>query len=178
MGSLFLKRVYPYAFGSFQAPDVSWDEENGQGDAYFTYVYSCQAVELTVNRKNGKVKLKNIVAGHDIGKAVNRAMVLGQMYGGIAQGVGMALLEDLKLEEGRIGNKSLNSYRIPKSMDMPEMKGIIVENYDPQSAFGAKGIGEPALEIIAPAIANAVYRATGVRYRDLPIRIQPEDIQE
>lgn len=178
MGSLFLKRVYPYAFGSFQAPDVYWDEENGQGDAYFTYVYSCQAVELTVNRKNGKVKLKNIVAGHDIGKAVNRAMVLGQMYGGITQGVGMALLEDLRLEEGRIGNKSLNSYRIPKSMDMPEMTGIIVENYDPQSAFGAKGIGEPALEIIAPAIANAVYRATGVRYRDLPIRIKPEDIQE
>ena len=177
MGSLFLKRVYPYAFGTFQAPDVSWDEENGQGDAYFTYVYSCQAVELTVNKKSGKVKLKNIVAAHDIGKAVNGAMVLGQMYGGIAQGIGMALLEDLKLEEGRIGNKSLNSYRIPKSMDMPEIDAIVVENYDPQSAFGAKGIGEPALEIIAPAIANAVYRATGKRYRNLPIRIKPEDME-
>ncbi len=177
MESLFLKRVYPYAFGTFQAPDVSWDEENGQGDAYFTYVYSCQAVELTVNKKSGKVKLKNIVAAHDIGKAVNKAMVLGQMYGGIAQGIGMALLEDLKLEEGRIGNKSLNSYRIPKSMDMPEIDAIVVENYDPQSAFGAKGIGEPALEIIAPAIANAVYRATGKRYRNLPIRIKPEDME-
>ncbi|MFP4180640.1 MAG: xanthine dehydrogenase family protein molybdopterin-binding subunit [Spirochaetaceae bacterium] len=177
MGALFLKRVYPYAFGAFQAPDVSWDEEIGQGDAYFTYVYSCQAVELTVNKKSGRVKLRNIVAAHDVGKAVNRAMVLGQMYGGIAQGVGMALFEDLKLEEGRIGAKSLNSYRIPKAMDMPEITGIIVENYDPQSAFGAKGIGEPALEIIAPAIANALYRATGKRFTTLPIHIKPEDLE-
>ncbi len=176
MDSLFLRRVYPYAFGVFKAPDVSWDEETGQGDAYFTYVYSCQAVELTVNRKTGKITLLNIVAAHDVGKAVNRAMVLGQIYGGVAQGIGMALFEDLKIEEGRIGAKSLNAYRIPRASDLPEMKGIIVENYDPQSAFGAKGIGEPALEIIAPAVANAVYRATGIRYTDLPIRIDPEDL--
>lgn len=177
MQHLFLKRVYPYAFGSFQAPDVSWDEETGQGDAYFTYVYSCQAVELTVNKKTGKIRLTNIVAGHDIGRAINKAMVLGQMYGGIAQGSGMALMEHLDIKDGKISHLDLNHYRIPRATDMPEITGIIVENSDPQSPSGAKGIGEPALELIAPAIANAVCNATGIRYRDLPIQVRPEELQ-
>jgi CO/xanthine dehydrogenase Mo-binding subunit len=177
MERLFFKRVFPYAFGTFQAPEVSWDEETGQGDAYFTYVYSCQAVELTVSKKSGKVTLKNIVAGHDVGRAINRAMILGQIYGGIAQGVGMALMENFELEDGVIKSLNLNTYTIPKAKDLPEITGVIVENYDPQSLSGAKGIGEPALELIAPAIANAVYNATGIRSRSLPISIDPEDLQ-
>ncbi|MCF7947329.1 MAG: xanthine dehydrogenase family protein molybdopterin-binding subunit [Spirochaetia bacterium] len=177
MQHLFLKRVYPYAFGSFQAPDVSWDEETGQGDAYFTYVYSCQAVELTVNKSTGKIKLQNVVAAHDIGRAVNRAMVLGQMYGGITQGIGMALSEDLEIENGKFAHLDLNHYKIPKARELPEMTGIIVENPDPQSPSKAKGIGEPALELIAPAIANAVYNATGIRYRDMPLKVNPEDLK-
>jgi len=176
MKELFLQRVTPYSFGTFQAPPVSWDDTNGQGDAYFTYVYSCQAVELTVNRKTGAVKLLNIVAGHDIGKAINEAMVLGQIYGGVTQGAGMALMEDFVREGGKTRCLNFDRYRIPRTTDMPEMTGLIIENHDPNSLTGAKGIGEPALELMAPAIANAVYNATGVRYRKLPITVRPEDL--
>lgn len=176
MRELFLRRVTPYAFGTFQGPHVSWDETTGQGHAYFTYVYSCQAVELTVNRKTGKISLLNIVAGHDIGKAINRAMVLGQMHGGIAQGVGMALMEEILRPEGRISTLNFDKYKIPRTTDLPEIQGLIVENPDPNSLSGAKGIGEPALELIAPAIANAVFNATGLRYKKMPIVINPEDL--
>lgn len=176
MKELFLQRVTPYAFGSYQAPDVSWDDTVGQGNAYFTYVYSCQAAEVSVNRKTGKIRLLNIVASHDIGKAINKAMVLGQIYGGVTQGVGMALSEEVLREDGKISTLNFDTYKMPRMTDLPEMTGVIVENHDPQSLTGAKGIGEPALELIAPAIANAVYNATGIRCHSMPLSIDPEEL--
>jgi CO/xanthine dehydrogenase Mo-binding subunit len=140
---------------------VSWDEETGQGNAYFTWVYACQAVELQVNRKTSKVTLLNMVAAHDVGKAVNRSMLEGQFYGGMAMGAGYALFEDLKVEQGKIKSLNFHQYRIPRATDVPEMTAIIVENNDPQSPSGAKGVGEPTNELMAPAIANAIYNATG-----------------
>lgn len=170
VAEMFLKQSYPYAFGVFQAPHVSWDEETGRGDAYFTWVYGCQAVELTVNKKTGKVKILNIVAAHDAGRAINPGMLLGQFYGGITQGVGYALFEEVLLQDGKITNDNLHTYKIPRATDMPDITGIIVQNYDKLSPSYAKGIGEPTLELMAPAIANAIYRATGKRYFKLPIK--------
>jgi len=168
--AMFGKQSYPYAFGVFQAPKVTWDEETGQGNAYFTWVYQCQAVELTVNRKTNKVKILNIVAAHDVGKAINPPMLLGQFYGGIAQGVGYALTEEVVMQDGKITNTNLHTYKIPRAIDIPDITGIIVENADPLSPSKAKGIGEPALELMAPAIANALYNAKGKRYFKLPIK--------
>ena len=171
MKAMFQSQCFPYALGVFKAPRVSWDEHTGQGDAYFTWVYGCQAVELTVNKNTGEVTLLNAVAAHDIGKAINPEMVKGQFFGGMAMGTGYGLHEEIKLKDGKIVNLNLNSYRIPRAMDLPEMKAILIENPDPISPTGAKSIGEPANEIMAPAIANAIYHATGQRHFSLPIRV-------
>jgi len=166
---MFVNQTYPYAFGVFQAPKVSWNKSQGKGKAYFTWVYGCQAVELSINKKTGKIKIVNVVAAHDVGKAVNPAMLLGQYYGGITQGIGYALSEKVEFKNGIIQNLNLNNYRIPRANEVPDMYGIIVENADPNSPSKAKGVGEPALEITAAAIANAYYHATGKRCFDLPI---------
>jgi CO/xanthine dehydrogenase Mo-binding subunit len=171
MKAMFQSQRFPYAFGVFKAPRVTWEERTGQGDAYFTWVYGCQAVELTVNKKTGKVKLLNAVAAHDIGRAINPGMVKGQIFGGMAMGTGFGLHEEIKLKDGKITNLNLNTYRMPRATDLPEMKANLVENPDPVSPSGAKSIGEPANEIMAPAIANAIYHATGRRHFALPIRL-------
>jgi CO/xanthine dehydrogenase Mo-binding subunit len=170
MRQMFQTQRFPYALGVFKAPRVTWDEHTGQGDAYFTWVYGCQAVELTVNRKTGKVKLLSAVAAHDVGRAVNPEMVRGQFFGGMAMGTGFALHEEVKIKDGKITNLNLNTYRIPRALDLPEMKAMIVENPDPISPTGAKAIGEPSNELMAPAIANALYHATGQRHFTLPMR--------
>lgn len=168
---MYGERIYPFAFGVFKAPKVTWDEETGQGVAYFSFTYGCQVVELTVNKKTGKVKLLKAYAAHDAGKVANESMTLGQFYGGMAMGAGYALHEEVKMKDGKIKTLNFNSYRIPRATDMPEMKAFIVQNPDPNSPSGAKGIGEPTNELMAPAIANAIYNATGERYYKLPIKI-------
>jgi CO/xanthine dehydrogenase Mo-binding subunit len=168
---MYRTQRFPHAFGVFRAPAVTWDERTGQGDAYFTWVYGCQAAEVMVSRKTGRVRLISAVAAHDVGRAVNREMVRGQFFGGMAMATGYALFEEVRQRDGRIANLNLNTYRIPRAMDMPEMTAIIVENPDPQSPSGAKALGEPTNEILAPAIANAVFNATGRRELTLPIRL-------
>ncbi|MCX7958640.1 MAG: molybdopterin-dependent oxidoreductase, partial [Deltaproteobacteria bacterium] len=169
---MFEEREIPYAFGTFKAPDVDWDEHVGKGKAYFTWVYGCQAIELTVNKRTGKIKPMNVYMAHDVGKVINKEMLLGQFYGGIAMGLGYGLLEEVKIENGRITTLNFNRYRIARSTDMPEIYAYIIENPDPNSPSGAKSIGEPANELMAPAIANAVYAATGRRFTKLPIKIE------
>ncbi|WP_233516431.1 xanthine dehydrogenase family protein molybdopterin-binding subunit [Oceanispirochaeta sp. M1] len=170
---MYLARVYPFAFGTFQAPPVSWDEENGQGDAYFSYVYSAQAVELEIDPVKGSCRILNIVASHDIGRAVNPPMVIGQIQGGIVQGAGMALTEKFLVDdEGKAVSLNFSKYKIPRATDIPDITAHIIENPDPLSPTGVKGIGEPALEIISPAIANAVAAATGIHLKSLPLDIK------
>jgi CO/xanthine dehydrogenase Mo-binding subunit len=166
---LYRDQKYPYALGVFPAPRVDWDESCGQGKAYFTWAYGCQAVELTVGRRTGRIRLLNAWAAHDVGRAVNRAALLGQFYGGMAMGAGYGLFEEVTMKGGRLVSLNYDTYRIPRATDMPEMTAIILENHDPISPSGAKSIGEPANELMAPAIANAYFQATGQRRFELPI---------
>jgi len=157
------------AVGAWHGPPVNWTEESGQGNAYFTYVYGCQACELTVNPKDGKVSVQRVVAAHEVGRAINPQMALGQVFGGITMGLGFALMERIEHKEGIIQNLNYNTYRIPRSTDVPEMTAILVENPDPAGPYGAKSLGEPTNELMGAACANAICNATGVRFFETPI---------
>jgi CO/xanthine dehydrogenase Mo-binding subunit len=163
------KNISLSAIGVWRGPPVSWDEETGQGSAYFTYVYGCQACEITVDPGDGKVRVERVVAAHEVGKAINPQMAAGQIFGGITMGLGFALMEEVRHERGVIQNLNFNTYRIPRATDMPEMTAILVENPDPAGPYGAKSLGEPTNELMGAAVANAIYYATGKRFLKTPI---------
>ena len=150
--------------GYFDPPSTPLDE-NGQGTPYATYGFAAQVAAVEVDLELGTVVPRGVVAAHDVGAAVNPTLVEGQIEGGIAQGIGLALMEEYV--PGRTEN--LHDYLFPTIGDVPEIECLLVEDPEPLGPYGAKGIGEPALIPTAPAILNAVHHATGVRLRRLPI---------
>jgi aldehyde oxidoreductase len=138
--------------------------ENGQGKPYAVYGYGAQLAQVEVDLKLGTVKVRSIVAAHDLGRVVNPLLAEGQIEGGIAQGLGMALMEEYL--PGRTEN--LHDYLIPTIGDMPEITSILVEKPDPEGPMGVKGLGEHVLIPTAPSILNAIRHATGVRVTGLP----------
>lgn len=139
-------------------------DEKGQGVPYALYGYGAQIMELSVDVRLGTLKLDHITTAHDVGKAINPMLVEGQIEGGVAQGIGMAIMEDY--QPGRTEN--LHDYLMPSIGDMPEFTHIIVEVEDPVGPYGAKGLGEHVLIPTAPAIINAIRHATGAIVRNLP----------
>jgi CO/xanthine dehydrogenase Mo-binding subunit len=144
------------------------DPDTSQGDAYATYGWATQLVEVEVDTETGHVKVLKIVSATDAGKAINPAAVEGQIQGGAAMGVGYALYEQHILDNGIPRTGSLAFYLVPTSMDVPEIECEIVEVPDPKGPFGAKGIAEPATIPTTPAILNAIYDAVGVRITQTP----------
>ncbi len=161
-----------YGLGWHKAPPTDWHEEEGRGQAYFTFVYGANIAEVEVDTELGKVDVLDFVACHDVGKAINRNGVLGQIYGGVAMGLGYGLLEEFDYEDGVPKQVNFDEYLIPTAMDVPKIKSIIVENPDAAGPFGAKSIGEPANELAAPAIANAICNATGKRISEIPATLE------
>ncbi len=154
----------------FRAPFTDpIDPETGQGPVFPDFTYGCHAVEVAVDTETGEVTVRKSVGAHDIGQAINPQAVEGQIEGGALMGQGYALSEELIYEEGKLISPSFSEYLIPTSMDMPDIQCIILESRSGLGPFGAKGIGEPSLSPVAPAIANAVADAIGTRVFDLPI---------
>ncbi len=149
--------------GTFDPPTTAQDK-NGQGTPYATYAFAAQIAQVEVDLDLGTTKVLRMVAAHDVGRAVNPIQVEGQIHGGIAQGLGMALMEEYI--PGRTDN--LHDYLIPTFGDMPRIDVILVEDAEPLAAYGAKGVGEPALVPAAPAILSAIRHATGARIHRLP----------
>jgi aldehyde oxidoreductase len=139
-------------------------DANGQGIPYAVYGYTAQMAELTVDTELGTVTLDHIHAAHDVGRAINPVLVEGQVHGGVAQGIGMALMEEFFPGRG----ENLHDYLIPTIGDVPPITTHIIEVADPNGPYGAKGLGEHVLIPTAPAILNAIHHATGARVTWLP----------
>ena len=160
--------VVPVGSGSFSTDCTGLNPVDGSGSPWQAYVYGCQVAEIEVDTLTGEVQVLGIWAAHDVGRAINPRGVEGQIEGGIVQGLGQALMEDYKIENGHTTTHGFAKYILPTSLDVPQINSIIIEDPDPLSPLGAKGIGEPALIPTAPAIMNAIYDAIGVRITSLP----------
>jgi CO/xanthine dehydrogenase Mo-binding subunit len=154
----------------FNAPFTEGlDPETGQGDIWPDFTFGAQAVEVAVDVETGEIELLKSAACHDVGRAINPAAVRGQIAGGSHQGLGYALMEEFELLNGYIKTPSLAEYLVPTVLDFPSTEVVILESGTGVGPFGAKGIGEPALTPAAPAVANAVADALGVRIAELPL---------
>lgn len=149
---------------SFNPPTVALDGD-GQGVPYATYGFAAQFAEVEVDLALGTVRVLAIHAAHDVGRAINPTQVEGQIHGGIAQGLGLALMEDYVAQR----TDNLHDYLIPTVGDVPPITVHLVEDPEPLGPCGAKGVGEPALIATAPAILNAICDATGVRITEVPV---------
>jgi len=144
------------------------DPVSGLGNSFATYSYGSHMAEVEVDTETGQVEVLRIVAACDVGKAINPALVEGQIEGGVAMGVGYGLTEEIHEEGGRVLTRSLGDYMIPTSLDVPPIETHIVEEPVSAGPYGAKGVGEPALIPTAPAILNAIANAIGIRVTELP----------
>jgi len=158
--------------GFYRPPTELPDPVTKKGNVSPAYPFGCQIAEVEVDPDTGQVSVTNFVAAHDVGRAINPTATEGQIQGGIAQGLGWTLMEDMAYKEGKMINSGFVDYIVPSCFDVPNIKSIIVEPIEPNGPYGAKGIGEPALNPTMSAITNAIYDATGVRVKNLPVNPQ------
>ncbi len=172
VGKAFQSGLNLSAYGWFKAPDVSWDEEKGQGNAYFTYVYGCHIAEIKVDTHTGKIEVLNITAAHDVGQVINRLGIEGQVYGGVTQAVGYATFEDYDIQRGVVKSENFDTYLLPTIKDIGNIDPVFIENPDKDCPFGGKSIGEPTIELTAGAINNALSFAVGKRGYQIPLTLE------
>jgi xanthine dehydrogenase D subunit len=150
-------------------------DARGQGEAHVAFAFAAHRAVVDVDLDLGLVKVVQIATAQDVGRALNPLQVVGQIEGGIAQGVGLAVMEEIVLENGRVKNPSFTDYLIPTALDMPEVViAALVEEPEPGAPFGAKGVGEPPTISSTPAVVAAIRAATGLPLARVPVR--PDDI--
>jgi CO/xanthine dehydrogenase Mo-binding subunit len=167
---IYIRGISPAAYGFYAPPKRYFDPETGLGVNYSVYTFAASVAEVEVDLETGYVDVVKVWPAMDVGKAIDPLMIEGQIEGAVSQGMGFALMERLVLQDGVVLNPNFKDYIIPSALDTPEIeKAIIVEEPYKHSAFGAKGVGEPAIISVVPAITNAVFHATGVRFNTVPI---------
>src|SRR5687768_5281677 len=165
------------AFSQYQAPpNVYWDDEKYQGDAYGTFAWAVYVAEVSVDTLTYEAHVEDFVAVQEVGRVINPILAAGQIEGGVAQGIGFALFENVVWQNGRMANNQMTNYIIPTPADIPPIRVHFVENPYPYGPGGAKGIGELPMDGPAPAILNAIENATGVSFNEVPL--MPERLME
>lgn len=147
---------------------------DGQGDAMLSLMFAAHRAVVDVDPELGLVRVVQVTTGQDVGKALNPVQVTGQIEGGIAQGIGLAVMEEIVLDDGRVRNPSFTDYLIPTALDTPDVVATLIEEPEPGAPFGAKGVGEPPTISSGPAVAAAIRAATGVDVNRVPVR--PQDL--
>jgi CO/xanthine dehydrogenase Mo-binding subunit len=137
-------------------------------------MFAVQMAEVEVDKETGKVKVLSYAAAQDVGFAINPALIEGQIQGAIGQGIGRALMEEYKFQDGIMQNPNLLDYRMPTAIDLPFKDVLLVEVKSDIEPFGVRGVGEPPMIPTLAAVANAIHSATGVRLKELPMK--PETV--
>ena len=149
-------------------------DENGQGNCHVAYAFVAHRAVVDVDPELGLIKVVQIATAQDVGRVLNPLAAMGQIEGGIAQGLGLAVMEEIIVKDGKVRNPSFTDYLLPTFLDAPTVEMVFIEEHEPKSPLGAKGIGEPPCISVTPAIANAIRQAVG---RELPrVPIRPYDI--
>jgi len=170
-----LRKVHFSHGGQMLTGECFYDPENEnlgrdfRGNLSMTYTFGTHGVRVKVDEETGKIEILQYIAAHDVGKAINPLLLEGQVYGGVLMGIGYALTEQVILEKGEMMNPNFRDYKILTAKDAIPIEAPVLETADKDGPYGAKGIGEPGCVPTAPAIANAVYDAIGVRIKDLPL---------
>ncbi|GAA4530761.1 xanthine dehydrogenase subunit D [Amycolatopsis samaneae] len=151
-------------------PTTAVDPETGQGDAHVQYAFAAHRAVVDVDTELGLIKVVALDCAQDVGKALNPQAVLGQIQGGSAQGLGLAVMEEIQIAHGRIRNPSFTDYLIPTVLDMPPMTIDVLERADPHAPYGLRGVGEPPTISSTPAIVAAIRQATGLALTRVPVR--------
>jgi CO/xanthine dehydrogenase Mo-binding subunit len=151
-------------------PTVAIDPVTGQGNAHVQFAFAAHRAVVDVDTELGLVKVVQLSAAQDVGKAMNPQAVLGQIYGGTAQGLGLALMEEIQVHEGKLRNPSFTDYLLPTILDMPPMQVDVLELADPHAPYGLRGVGEPPTISSTPAIVAAIRAATGLALNRIPVR--------
>lgn len=150
-------------------PQIRWDQRTFVGDSYPSYSWGCNVAEVEVNPLTLEIKVKKVTSFWDIGRVINPVLAKGQIEGGLTQALGFALMEKMGIKDGLFDASRMQTYVVPTALDTPEMSIDFLEFPFTGTALGAKGVGEVPIDGLAPAIANAVESATGVRINELPI---------
>jgi CO/xanthine dehydrogenase Mo-binding subunit len=155
-------------------PTTGIDPETGQGNAHVQFAFAAHRAVVDVDVELGLVKVVALDCAQDVGRAMNPDQVVGQIHGGSAQGLGLAVMEEIQVLDGLVRNPSFTDYLIPTVLDMPPMQVDVLELADPHAPYGLRGVGEPPTISATPAIIAAIRAATGLPLNRVPVR--PEHI--